>query len=207
VGTTFGIQSDALDLKQPGPEPGFSLMHQPAPLILTLQFDERSFAFFDGQRRRYFPPERNFIPAHLTLFHALPGEHLARIEQDIEPRASRRHAFTLAVTGLRPLGRGVAYTLASTELAGLRRDLALHWNDWLKPQDRQNHQPHVTVQNKVDPTQARALFEDLTESFQPFQVKAVGLDLWWYRGGPWEKVQTFSFAAPSPLSRAGEGQE
>jgi hypothetical protein len=31
-------------------------MEPAAPLILTLQFDERSFAFFDDQRRRYFPP-------------------------------------------------------------------------------------------------------------------------------------------------------
>ncbi|MGO4523395.1 2'-5' RNA ligase family protein [Microvirga sp. 2MCAF35] len=170
-------------------------MDTAAPLILTLQFDERSFAFFDTQRRRYFPPDRNLIPAHLTLFHALPGEHLPQIEQDIEAISSPYRPFTLDVTGLRPLGRGVAYALASTELAQLRRDLALHWNDWLKPQDRQNHQPHVTVQNKVHPSAARALLEELSDSFQPFQAEAVGLELWWYRGGPWEKVRSFGFSA------------
>jgi 2'-5' RNA ligase len=168
-------------------------MDQAAPLILTLQLDERSFAFFDAQRRRYFPPDRNFIPAHLTLFHALPGEQLAAIEHDIETSVSGRQAFALDVTGLRSFGRGVAYTLASQELAALRRQFALHWNAWLKPQDRQNHRPHVTVQNKVDPTQARALLEELSDSFTPFQVEAVGLELWWYRGGPWEKVRTFVF--------------
>jgi 2'-5' RNA ligase superfamily len=168
-------------------------MSETAPLILTLQFDERSFAFFDEQRRRYFPPERNFIPAHLTLFHALPGEHLARVQQDIEVRASDHKPFRLDVTGLRSLGRGVAYALASAELTDMRRHFALTWNDWLKPQDRQNHNPHVTVQNKVDPTQARALLEDLSERFQPFQVTGVALDLWWYRGGPWEKARTFEF--------------
>ncbi|WP_201839531.1 2'-5' RNA ligase family protein [Microvirga zambiensis] len=170
-------------------------MYQPAPLILTLQLDERSFAFFDAQRRRYFPPERNFIPAHLTLFHALPGEYLAAIMREIEACTSDRRPFTLDVTGLRSLGRGVAYALESTELAQLRRQLALAWNDRLKSQDRQNHQPHVTVQNKVDPTQARALLEELCESFEPFQVEATGLELWWYRGGPWETVRSFSFPA------------
>jgi 2'-5' RNA ligase len=170
-------------------------MDTTAPLILTLRFDERSFAFFDAQRRRYFPPERNFIPAHLTLFHHLPGEHLDSIRRDIEACASGQRPFPLDVTGLRSLGRGVAYVLASLELAELRRHFALQWNDWLKPQDRQRHQPHVTVQNKVDPTQARALLEDLSESFMPFQVTGVGLDLWWYRGGPWEKVQSFHFEA------------
>ena len=115
---------------------------------------------------------------------------------DVEP---------LDVTGLRSLGRGVAYALKSPALAAMRRHLALEWNDWLKPQDRQNHNPHVTVQNKVDPTQARALLEDLSESFQPFLARGEGLDLWWYRGGPWEMVRTCGFEAPSSLSRVGEG--
>ena len=168
-------------------------MNTTAPLILTLQFDERSFTFFDAQRRRYFPTERNFIPAHLTLFHALPGEQLGTIQQDIEGCASDQKPFSLDVTGLRPLGRGVAYALASAELTDMRRHFAQIWNDWLKPQDRQNHNPHVTIQNKVDPTQARALLEDLSESFTPFQVEAVGLELWGYRGGPWEKVRSFPF--------------
>ncbi|MBM6581793.1 2'-5' RNA ligase family protein [Microvirga sp. BT689] len=181
-------------------------MDPAAPLILTLQLDERSSAFFDSQRRRYFPPERNFIPAHLTLFHHLPGEHLASIQHDIEACASGQQPFPLDVTGLRSLGRGVAYALASPELEDLRRHFALQWNDWLKPQDRQKHQPHVTVQNKVDPTQARALLEDLSDGFRSFEIVGVGLDLWWYRGGPWEKVQTFTLGASSPLSRVGEGQ-
>jgi 2'-5' RNA ligase len=168
-------------------------MDQIAPLILTLRFDERSFAFFDVQRRRYFPPERNFIPAHLTLFHNLPGEHLATIQRDIETCASDRKPFSLDVTGLRPLGRGVAYALKSPALTEMRRHLALTWNDWLKPQDRQNHNPHVTVQNKVHPSAARALLEELGDRFQPFEVTGVGLDLWWYRGGPWEMVRSFRF--------------
>jgi 2'-5' RNA ligase len=170
-------------------------MEPAAPLILTLQLDERSFAFFDAQRRRYFPPERNFIPAHLTLFHNLPGEHLTTVQHDIERRASGHKPFTLDVTGLRSLGRGVAYTLRSAELGELRRDLALQWNDWLKPQDRQNHQPHVTVQNKVHPSAARTLLEELSDGFQPFQVEAAGLELWWYLGGPWEKADSFGFTA------------
>ena len=183
-------------------------MDQTAPLILTLHFDERSFAFFDAQRRRYFPPERNFIPAHLTLFHHLPGERLVAIQQDIEACSAHQQPFTLDVTGLRSLGRGVAYTFEAAELTDMRRQFALQWNDWLKPQDRQKHQPHVTVQNKVHPAAARALLEELSDSFRPFQIEAVGLDLWWYRGGPWEKVGTFAFDAQGqePLSRAGEGQ-
>lgn len=169
-------------------------MTKPAPLILTLAMDEHSFAFFDEQRRRSFPPERNFIPAHLTLFHHLPGGQLQSIQDTIEATISTRGGFSLDVTGLRSLGRGVAYTLHSDELRLLRTTLAQEWAQWLTPQDRQKHQPHITVQNNVEPQKARALLADLSETFLPFQVQATGLDLWWYRGGPWEKARSFPFA-------------
>jgi 2'-5' RNA ligase len=170
-------------------------MADTAPLILTLALDERSFTFFDEQRRRYFPPARNFIPAHLTLFHHLPGAQLGMIEDTIETTATSRNSFELDVTGLRSLGRGVAYTLQSKELAELRRGFASAWAHWLTSQDRQKHQPHVTVQNNVEPVTARTLLTTLTEAFVPFHARGIGLDLWWYRGGPWEKVRFFPFAS------------
>ncbi|NJM07417.1 2'-5' RNA ligase family protein [Candidatus Gracilibacteria bacterium] len=43
------------------------------PLILTVLLDEDTFRRFDGLRRTHFPPQRNLIPAHITLFHALPA--------------------------------------------------------------------------------------------------------------------------------------
>ncbi|MXQ11221.1 2'-5' RNA ligase family protein [Microvirga makkahensis] len=164
-----------------------------APLILTLALDEHSFAFFDAQRRRSFPPERNFIPAHLTLFHHLPGDQLESIQEVIAQRCSVQGCFPLQVTSLRSLGRGVAYVLHSVELAALRSSFAREWAQWLTPQDRQKHQPHVTVQNNVDPQAARALLAELTAAFVPFEATGIGLDLWWYRGGPWEKVRRYSF--------------
>ena len=170
-------------------------MSDPAPLILTLALDERSFAFFDGERRRYFPAARNVIPAHLTLFHHLPGEEVDRIRSLLAAVAAAHTPFSVAVTGLRPLGRGVAYKLESSALTVLRADLARRWADWLTPQDAQRFQPHVTIQNKADPAQARALLARLEEAFTPFTVAAEGLHLWRYLGGPWEAVETFRFAA------------
>jgi 2'-5' RNA ligase len=165
-----------------------------APLILTLALDERSFAFFDGERRQYFPADRNFIPAHVTLFHHLPGDELAAIGATLAAVTRAHNPFSVAVTGLRPLGRGVAYRLESSALAVLRGELAARWKDWLTPQDAQRFQPHVTIQNKADPAQARALLQRLEQGFSPFSVKAEGLHLWRYLGGPWEAVETFRFA-------------
>ncbi|WP_457091602.1 2'-5' RNA ligase family protein [Microvirga sp. P5_D2] len=170
-------------------------MADAAPLILTLALDKQSFTFFDGQRRRYFPPARNFIPAHLTLFHHLPGAHNGKIQDKLETETTRRNCFSLTVTALRSLGRGVAYNLQSHELTDLRSNLASEWAHWLTPQDRQKHQPHVTVQNNVEPPTARALLATLSEAFVPFAVQGIGLDLWRYRGGPWEMVSEFPFTA------------
>jgi hypothetical protein len=163
------------------------------PLILTLAMDERSFALFDEQRRRYFPPERNHIPAHLTLFHKLPAEQHHTIVHDILAETVTQKPFQVNVTGLRSLGRGVAYALESPILSHFRRGLAMKWALWLTLQDRQKHQPHITVQNKVEPEAARSLLASLTDNFVPFSITAKGVSLWRYQGGPWEHVETFPF--------------
>ncbi|WP_152045601.1 2'-5' RNA ligase family protein [Aureimonas psammosilenae] len=168
----------------------------PAPLILTLGFDERSFAFFDEARRRYFPPERNHIPAHLTLFHHLPGEDLADIAATLREVTVQMAALPLRVSGLVFLGYGSAYRLESPELTQVRKDLAARWAGRLTPQDAAGFRPHVTVQNKAPSREAKQLFAELQAGFQPFEATGTGLLLWHYRGGPWEAAGEFPFAAP-----------
>ena len=160
------------------------------PLILTLALDPAAQARFDALRAAHFPPERNHLAAHVTLFHALP-DALA-IGDDVRA-AARRQPFPVRVSGLRSLGRGVAYVLEAAELTALRRELAEGWASLLTPQDRQRHAPHVTVQNKVTPAAARALLADLSTGFAPYAVTATGLALWRYLGGPWEHVETAPF--------------
>ena len=163
-----------------------------APLVVTLLLEESAQARFDRLRAEHFPAGRNHLQAHVTLFHALPGEHEDAVAVDLAAAADRP-AFDVAVTGVRLLGRGVAYTLDPAELAGLRDRLAAVWRPWLTPQDRQRHAPHVTVQNKVDPAVARALHARLSAAFEPGPVGARGLGLWRYLGGPWEPVARYPF--------------
>ncbi|WP_434379805.1 2'-5' RNA ligase family protein [Melittangium boletus] len=163
------------------------------PLILTLRLDARSFAFFDDLRREHFPARLNHLSAHLTLFHHLPGEARERIEADLRALAPAL-PLSLRVTGLRSLGRGVAFELMSSELSALRAGLARRWSPWLTPQDRQGFRPHVTVQNKTTTEAARALRAELTARFAPFTARGEGLLLWRYLGGPWERVVDIPFA-------------
>ena len=165
------------------------------PLILTLALDAGAQLFFDELRQRHFPPERNFLQAHLTLFHHLPGHQYEPLCAQLAALAEHTQPLPLAVTGVRFLGRGVAYTLENQQLRALHKELQALWQPTLTPQDLQKLQPHITVQNKVEPTVARTLHRELAESFQPFEATGTGLQLWAYRGGPWEALRTFPFEA------------
>jgi 2'-5' RNA ligase len=166
------------------------------PLILTLRMDDSSQEHFDRLRELHFPPERNYLNAHLTLFHKLPGEREAEISTELREICRGYEPLTLAVTELRFLGRGVAYELSSPQLSALRRELVRSWAPWLGAQDRQGFKPHITVQNKVSPEQARALHEELQATFSPLEVEGLGLSLWRYLNGPWEPAGTYLFSAP-----------
>lgn len=169
------------------------VMQDPAPLILTLAFDEATFARFDGERRRHFPEALNHIPAHATLFHHLPGDRERGVIEAIAALARPLPLPEVAVTGLRFTGRGVAYVLSSEPLASFRARLAREFEPWLTAQDRQGWRPHVTVQNKVSPETARALLAGLQAGFTPFHFNAPAVMLWRYLGGPWERVARIPF--------------
>lgn len=163
--------------------------------ILTLRLDAASQAFFEKLRQAHFPPERNLIAAHVTLFHHLPETN--DVLSTVGHAAEERRAFPVEVTGLRSLGRGVAYTLASPELVELHRLLASSLREYLIPQDRQRFLPHVVVQNKVSGDEARALMADLKAGFTGSTAHAHGLDLWQYLGGPWHHQYAFDFSTPN----------
>lgn len=163
------------------------------PFILTLNLDTITFARLDALRQAHFPPERNFLSAHITLFHALPGGQEAAIRQTLQTISAATPIIPLTFPTVRSLGRGVAVVVKSSPLLDLRRQLATTWHDWLGAQDRQRYQPHVTIQNKVTGVVARQLYEQLAASWQPFSGQGEGLSLWRYQGGPWESVAEFPF--------------
>ncbi|QYF87330.1 2'-5' RNA ligase family protein [Brevundimonas sp. PAMC22021] len=165
-----------------------------APLILTLAFEPAAFEHFDALRRTHFPERLNHIPAHLTLFHHLPGERLDPVLGALKAEAGAQVRFSVGVTGLRKLGRGVAYSLHAPPLDALRGRLANRFAEHLTPQDRQGFRAHVTVQNKVDPKEAGALHDQLAARFVPWSFRAEGLLLWRYLGGPWERLAFLPFA-------------
>ena len=164
------------------------------PLIVTAHLDDRAFTVLDALRRKNFPSKLNRIPAHVSLFHKLPGEEIDAVRSILAATCGATRPFAMAPSELRSLGRGVAIAYRSPELEALRRQLAERWAGWLSAQDRQGFRAHVTVQNKVEPAVARALLEGMREGVEPPTCQVEGLDLWHYRGGPWEHVETCRFS-------------
>ena len=164
-----------------------------APLILTLALDDAAFERLNGLRQAHFPPERNFLSAHLTLFHHLPGAEIAAVVRAVEGACGATAPFPLVFTTPKSIGRGVAFFTESGPLASLRRRLAEGFTPWLTPQDRQGFRPHVTVQNKATPEASKALLTELNATFAPINAEGRGLLLWRYMGGPWEAAGAFPF--------------
>ncbi len=154
----------------------------PEPLILTLEFDAASLGWLNGLRQKHFPPERNFLSAHLTLFHKLD---LARVDRMKAVLRGGRSPLPLAFVGPRSLGGGVAIDVTSPDLQALRKRLVAAVDGDLIPQDRQGFRPHVTIQNKVTAAAARDLMAALQRDFVPRDGHGIGLQVWRYLGGPW----------------------
>ncbi|RKH55343.1 2'-5' RNA ligase family protein [Corallococcus llansteffanensis] len=163
-----------------------------APLLITAEADPESFARLDGLRRRYFPPERNLLPAHVSLFHHLPPREHAAVEAALEAAAGRA-APALHFGRLRRLGRGMAVDVEAPALSAIHRELARAFAEWLTPQDRQPFRPHVTLMNKATPEEASAAFVELGAGWDSFEGHAPALLLWRYLGGPWELVRRVPF--------------
>lgn len=165
-------------------------------IILTIQLDEKSDALLQDLRRRHFPPEINVVPAHLTLFHNLPGERENEVIREIARLAMTTSPFPVCVAGPMRLGRGVALRVESETLTALRRDLAGRFGDFLAGRDREKFRPHVTIQNKAAAHVAGALSDHLEATLPAFEAIAEGVQLWRYDDGRWSPIAAIPFQAP-----------
>lgn len=163
-----------------------------SPLILTAEMGRSDFAWAEDLRRRYFPAERNQVPAHLTLFHHFP--HMVEDElRDCLKSWTRRTPPRAMISDIISLGGGTAYRVISDDLLLIREEIAEHFHGMLTVQDQQRPRFHITVQNKVSSLEAHKLRETLLRQFAPRPLAITGLTLWRYLGGPWELVRSFAF--------------
>jgi hypothetical protein len=163
-----------------------------APIIVTATMGAADFAWADALRRAHFPPERNLLPAHLTLLRHFPPS--------AEAEVLRRMADLCAgpppparIAGVMDLGGGVALRIESPALLAMRDALAEAFHGLLMPQDQAPPRLHVTIQNKVDAARARALAAQMAREVAPRPFTIAGLAAWRYAGGPWLPVKAMPF--------------
>ena len=120
-----------------------------APIIITAEMGKADQAWANRLRRKHYPPDRNHLDAHITLFHHLPPGHLPEIKSRLASLASECPPPVAWLSDVMLLGRGVAYRIDSAELMSLRDELAHDLGGLLIPQDQARPRLHITVQNKV----------------------------------------------------------
>jgi 2'-5' RNA ligase len=161
--------------------------------VLTLEMDGEAFAALDALRRRFYAPERNLVPAHITLFRRLPGERAREIKAFLSQLAQTQRPIEIAAGEVKALERGVAIFFHSPQLAALRASLAREWGPWLSGEDQAGFRPHVTIQTTLDEAEAYRTRQAIAATFRPLRIRGIGLHLWRYRDGPWENQQLFRF--------------
>jgi hypothetical protein len=175
----------------------------PQPFILTAVLPPDVQGWAEGLRRAHYPPEKNHLHAHVTLFHAFAPSLMEELADFIPRVAGEFAAPQGAVKGVMDLGKGTAIALDAPQLLTLRALIAEHFHGSLTAQDLHEPRPHITIQNKVTKEAARALQASLPPLLAPwiargrFTFPALALHI--YRGGPWEKVRSFAFRGREKL--------
>ncbi len=165
----------------------------PAPIILTATMDGEDAAWATALRTAHFPAERNYLRAHITLFHHLPGPQWPLVKDRVKRLCADNPPPVARIDRLINLGRGVAFHVDSPDLLAMREELADGFFGLLTPQDSNKPRLHITVQNKVEPHVARKLLQTLESDFTPRPLSIIGIDAHYYRGGPWEPIQSWRF--------------
>jgi len=175
--------------------PGQSLIPPPArgaPLLVTAELPSDILVWADAMRQAHFPPERNKLKAHVTLFHALPpsvedelGTLLAQLAKGEGPKAR--------VTGLMKLEGGTALALESPGMAEVHGVIQDRMHGLMIPQDTHELRLHITIQNKVSANKARALQTDLGPKLERRVFHFIGFGLHAFVDGLWRPIRTFPF--------------
>lgn len=164
-----------------------------AAIIVTAMLGASDFAWVDGLRREHYPSGRNLVPAHLTLFGHLPPSIAGELKRRLAAETRGVRAPRARIAGLIDLDGGVAFRAESPGLEDMRDRLADAFAPLLMPQDKAGWRPHITIQNKVAPNEARALLRRLSVGFRPRALEIAGLASWHYLGGPWEPLSEHRF--------------
>ncbi len=163
------------------------------PFIVTAELPADLFAWANDLRRSHFPPERNHLAAHVTLFHALAPSLRAELPAVLARMAAEYAQPSAELTGLMNLGKGTALALSSPAMLAIRAEIADLFHGMLTAQNHHTPRLHITIQNKVTPEAARALQAGLAPALPHRKFAFTGLGLHRYCNPHWEAVGVWPF--------------
>lgn len=162
------------------------------PLLVIAELPPAVLAWADGLRRAHYPPHRNRLVAHVTLFHALPPSIEGELRR-LLAECAREPAPEAAIAGIMDLGTGTAFLVESPAMLDLYERMAERLHGVLAQQDAHRPRLHITVQNKVERPEARRLQAELTAVFTPKRFRFAGFGLHAWEEGLWRPIRSFAF--------------
>jgi 2'-5' RNA ligase len=162
------------------------------PLLITAELPPDVLAWADGLRRAHYPPEKNRLRAHVTLFHALPPSAEAEVQRLLAELAKGAPPEA-RIASIWNMGGGTAFDVASEGMEQLHALMRERFEGIMTLQDDRKLRLHITVQNKVQPGTAKVLQAELRKSFEPRQFRFRGLGLYAWDEGLWQPIADYSF--------------
>lgn len=163
-----------------------------APLLVTAELPPDVLAWADGLRRAHYPPERNRLRAHVTLFHALP--HFIEDELlDVLRDLARAAPPAAVIEGLMKLGGGTALAVDCPAMVELHGRIAGRMHGLLTQQDTAARRLHITIQNKVTLEQARTLQAALEPDLRPVRFRFPAFGLYAWEDSLWRPIKVVPF--------------
>jgi len=163
--------------------------------VLTLQTSEEMSEKMQALRGKWFPEHKNKVPAHVTLFHALPRSQIIQVSESLERLSRRTKCFDVATGRVLKRQNGVAVGLGKgeQEVERLFGEVKDQFLDCLSVQDK-SFKAHWTVMNKEDDSKrVDDAFMDV-EGAGVVKGVAKGLVLWRYeKNGTWSFEREFGF--------------
>lgn len=150
-------------------------------------------ARLDDLRRAHYPASRNRVPAHVTLFHNIPGMVGAELADLLAGLTATLPAPKARIGDVLDLDGGTAIGVISPDLMALREDIADRFHGLLSGADTVTPRLHATVQNKVERRAAHILQAELAATWDPQVVTIPGLAVHRVIDGDWHPFGTWRF--------------
>ncbi len=163
-----------------------------APLLVTADLPPDIFKWANDLRRAHFPPERNKLKAHVTLFHALPPSVEGEL-RDLLGTLAKQPPPAARISGVMKLDGGTALAVDSPGMVELHATIQDRMRGVTILKDCRPLRLHITIQNKVSAQEARALQVRLEATLKPRDFRFRGFELFAFKEGIWRPIRTFPF--------------